>query len=328
MTVNTDTIRKNLLRIKREVNRPIMLMTKANAYGHGLCEVAKATEDIVDMFGVVCFEEGVALKECGVGKDVLVCACEVERLKDAQERGLVLSLHNRYQLDEIVRLTKSGEVASNGWRLHLSVDSGMRRLGFCESEIDDVLSTLKENDIKIEGVFSHLRDASLSQVDCFDRMANKAKLCYPNATRHLASSHSLSVERLRYDMVRVGLYAYENAMTVSSVVLSTRRAKRGDIISYGDSKVSKDTNIATIFGGYADGMFGTKKVWIDGNVCPVVGNICMDMFMVDCGEFMPKVGDKVLIFDGKRATSVANDRNCILYKLYTDIGGRVQRIYV
>lgn len=305
-----------------------MLMTKANAYGHGLCEVAHATEDIVDMFGVVCFEESVALKNSGIGKDIMLCACEVERLKEAQEMGIVLSLNNRYQLDEIVRLTKSGEVKNKDWRLHLCVDSGMRRLGFCESEIDDVLSTLKENDINIEGVFSHLRDSSLSQVDCFDSMANMVRMLYQNATRHLASSHSLSVERLRYDMVRVGLYAYENAMTVSSVVMSTRRAKRGDIISYGDSRVVKDANIATIFGGYADGLFGTKKVWIDGRVCPVIGNICMDMFMVDCGEFMPKVGDKVLIFDGKHAVDVANDRNCILYKLYTDIGGRVQRIYV
>lgn len=303
-------------------------MVKADAYGHGLVEVAKATQDIVDMFGVVCAEEGITLKESGIEKDVLVCACEVERLKEVHSRGLIISLQCRRQLDEIVRLTKEGAVDKNSWRLHMSVDSGMRRFGFCEDEVADVLATLKDTGINIEGVFSHLRGCDISQAECFDRMANEVRKAYPNAIRHLASSHSLAIEDMRYDMVRVGLSAYENAMTVHSQVLSTRQAKRGDIVSYGNCRVQKDTNIATIFGGYADGMYGTKKVWIDDRVCPVIGDICMDVFMVDCGEFMPKVGDKVLFFDCKRANEVAEDRNCILYKLYTDMKGRTERIYV
>lgn len=303
-------------------------MVKADAYGHGLVEVAKATQDIVEMFGVVCIEEGIALKESGIENDVLVCACEVERLKEAWECGLIISLQCRRQLDEIVRLTNEGAVNQDSWRLHLKVDSGMRRFGFCEEEVADVLATLKGNGINVEGVFSHLRGCHISQAQCFDRMAIEVRKFYPNAIRHLASSHSLAIEDMRYDMVRVGLSAYENAMTVCSQVLSTRRAKRGEIVSYGNCRAQKDTNIATVFGGYADGMFGTKKVWIDGRACPVIGDICMDVFMVDCGEFMPKVGDKVLIFDGKRANEVANDRKCILYKLYTDMKGRTKRIYV
>lgn len=305
-----------------------MLMLKANAYGHGAAEVAKATCDIADSFGVVCVEEGIVLRNIGIKNDILVCACACDEIQKAVEFGLTVSLHEKAQAERLIDLVNLGLINARDLKLHLKTDSGMHRLGFCENEIDGVLSALRENGIQLEGVFSHLRELSFEQKERFERMANKVRAVYPNAVRHLASSHSLTAEEMRYDMVRVGLFAYERAMSVRSQVISARHIDAGEFVSYGNYISDRPMNLVTVFGGYADGMAGTKRVWIEGRECPVVGNVCMDMFVADCGECLPETGQEVLICDGGHIAEVASDRNTIDYCIYTAFNGRAERIYI
>lgn len=327
MCVDLGRIRRNLIEIKQKLCCPLTLMLKADAYGHGMCEVATATQDIVDCFGVVCIEEAFALRERGVEKDILVCACSPDEIAQCIRLGCILSLHSFSQLDALVGLIESGKVLPSDVRLHLKIDSGMRRLGFCNEDACEVLNTLVGKNINLEGVFSHLRDTSTEQRNVFEKVSNKVRSVYGNCVRHLASSHSLDLEQMRFDAVRVGLFAYRGAMRITSKVIATRRAYKGDFVSYGNYRLENDTNLATVFGGYADGLANTKRVWIASHECRVVGNVCMDMFVVDCGEFMPNVGDRVLIIDSKTVNSVANDRGVSEYEVYTAIGRRVERRY-
>ena len=142
--VDTERIRDNLAQIKKQVGRKVLLMVKADAYGHGLLRVAKATCDVVDAFGVATVEEARVLRENGVGKDVLVCIVAPDELEYACKLGAIVSLHCYAQLDKLVELAKNGRIDCSKMRLHLKVDSGMHRFGFDARDIKRVCETLIE----------------------------------------------------------------------------------------------------------------------------------------------------------------------------------------
>lgn len=306
-----------------------MLMVKADAYGHGLKEVACAVEDRVDAFGVATLEEGEELRRAGVQKDILVLTCAPDEIKRAIDSKLCIGLGNIEQLSELARLIVSKIVSARDVKLHLALDSGMHRLGFGEKEIDEVLSDLSSLGLNVCGAYSHLRVRSYKQVYAFERMCARISEVYPNIIRHLASSHSMHSSRLRYDMVRVGLSAYEGAMSVRSVVLSSRRVEKGEFVSYGDYKLEEVTNTAVVFGGYADGASreNPSAVYIRGKECKVLGNVCMDMCIVDCGDFLPEVGEEVVFTDDSLIEEIAKQRNSIDYTVMTCWRGRIERIY-
>ncbi len=326
LVIALDVIKQNLLKIKSRVNLPIMLMLKANAYGFSSVRVAHATQNIVNAFGVVSAEEGTELRENGIDKDILVCACASYELPIAVENNLIISLHNISQLYALLGYIEHGEIDASRVRVHLKVDSGMCRLGF--KDVEEPLKLLTQYNINVEGVFSHLRDGTISQKPTFEQLSSMVINKYPNAIRHIASSHSLYDKRLQYDLVRVGIRAYSGAMSLHSQIIDIHRVEKGDMVGYGANLIDKDTNIATVFGGYADGLFGSKRVWIDGRECNVVGNICMDTFMVDVKDMKCHVGQDVLIFDDNTKDIVSKDREIIEYMLYTSTYGRVQRCYL
>lgn len=327
--INLDVIRQNIRNVRAQTNVKLLLMVKADAYGHGLTEVARAVEDEVDAFGVATVDEGVRLKDCGISRDVLTLIWAVDELETAISHGLVLSLSNVVQLTRIEELIESGKAKSQDTRLHIALDSGMHRLGFCDGELDGVLSRLKSIGVQIEGAYSHLRVRSLRQISAFDRMCEVVRKYYPNAVRHLAASHSIACKRLHYDMVRVGFSAYHGAMRVVSEVVASRRVSKGEFVSYGNFKLERDTNTAVIFGGYADGVCRERpsEVYIRGRRCRVLGRVCMDMCIVDCGECLPRIGEEVILVDGANILDVAKRRKTIEYTVMTCWHGRVERIY-
>lgn len=306
-----------------------MLMLKAGAYGHGLCETALATQDIVDAFGVATVEEGLSLKAVGIEKDIFTLICSAEEIYPAIKQGLVISLSNFVQLSRIEGLLESGKLLASEVRLHIALDSGMHRLGFLNEQLDELLYRLKKCGVQIEGVYSHLRVRSYRQIYSFESMCVKVREAYPNATRHLASSHSLASPRLRYDMVRVGISAYEGAMTVASEVVAARCVHKGEFVSYGSYKLKKDTNTAVVFGGYADGVYRERpsSVYIRGKKCKILGNVCMDMSVVDCGDFLPEIGEKVVLAAPEYISDIAKERKSIEYTVMTCWHGRVEKIY-
>ncbi len=327
--INLGVIRQNIRHVRAQTNVKLLLMVKADAYGHGLSEVALAVEDYVDAYGVATVDEGVRLKDCGVLRDVLTLIWSVDELEPAVEKGLVLALSNEIQLARIEELIESGKAKPQDIRLHIALDSGMHRLGFCDGELDGVLSRLKIIGVQVEGAYSHLRVRSTKQISAFDRMCKVVRKYYPNATRHLAASHSIACKRLHYDMVRVGISAYNGAMRVVSEVVAARRVSKDEFVSYGNFKLDKDTNTAVIFGGYADGVCRERPsdVYIRGRRCRVLGRVCMDMCIVDCGEYLPSIGEEVTLVDGASILDVAKQRKSIEYTVMTCWHGRVERIY-
>lgn len=328
--IDLKRIEKNVLATRRLVGVPIMLMVKADAYGHGLVKVAKRAENVVDAFGVETLEEGVKLRSAGIKNEILVLAlCENEIFR-AYKLDLTIGLHNREQFAKIVSLIDSNRINPAKLKTHIKVDSGMHRLGFCLDELQIVLQKAKALGINVAGIYSHLRDETESQKSTFDRFVEVAKGYYPDIKAHLASSHSLFNPNLRYDGVRLGINAYNGAMSAYSQVVESRRLQAGERVSYGDFVLQKATNTAVIFGGYADSIAreNPSSVRIRGKKCAVIGNVCMDCFVVDTGDLEAKVGERVLLFDSDTASEVASERNTIEYCLMTSQKGRIQRAYL
>ena len=328
--IDLKRIEKNVLATRRLVGVPIMLMVKADAYGHGLVKVAKRAENVVDAFGVETLEEGVKLRSAGIKSEILVLAlCENEIFR-AYKLDLTIGLHNREQFAKIVSLIDSNRINPAKLKTHIKVDSGMHRLGFCLDELQIVLQKAKALGINVAGIYSHLRDETESQKSTFDRFVEVAKGYYPDIKAHLASSHSLFNPNLRYDGVRLGINAYNGAMSAYSQVVESRRLQAGERVSYGDFVLQKATNTAVIFGGYADSIAreNPSSVRIRGKKCAVIGNVCMDCFVVDTGDLEAKVGERVLLFDSDTASEVASERNTIEYCLMTSQKGRIMRVYL
>lgn len=328
--IDLKRIEQNVIATKRLVGVPVMIMVKADAYGHGLVRVAKRVENLVSAFGVETLEEGLKLRRAGIKRDVLVLALCKNEIYRAYRQDLTIGLHNREQFAKIVSLIDSNRINPAKLKTHVKVDSGMHRLGFCLDELQAVLQKAKSLGINVSGIYSHLRDETESQKSTFDRFVEIAKGYYPEIKAHLASSHSLFNPNLRYDGVRLGINAYEGAMSAYSQVVESRRLQAGERVSYGDFALQKATNTAVVFGGYADSIAreNPSSVWIRGKKCAVIGNVCMDCFVVDTGDLAAKVGEKVLLFDGDKASEVASERNTIEYCLMTSQKGRIKRVYL
>ncbi len=294
-------------------------MVKANAYGHGIADVAKATQNVVDAFGVATVEEAKKLRDVGITRDILVLTVLPDEIIETYALEAILSLHCESQLSALLYLARIGFIEPCQMRLHLKVDSGMHRFGFEKDKLDEVCFLLKEYGFAVEGVFSHLRDGTSAQKALFDECADIVKKFYPQVISHLASSHSMHDEDLRYDMVRAGICAYSGAMSVFSQVVETRRLKAGDIVGYGGEPLKKDTNVAYIFGGYADGICreNPSGVRINGRYCKAVGIACMDVFAVDTGEYEAQIGEEAVLLDGETALQAANERKTVEYCVYT-----------
>ena len=328
--IDLKRIEKNVLATRRLVGVPIMLMVKADAYGHGLVKVAKRAENVVDAFGVETLEEGVKLRSAGIKSEILVLALCENEIYRAYRQDLTIGLHNREQFAKIVSLIDANRINPAQLKTHIKVDSGMHRLGFCLDELQIVLQKAKALGINVAGIYSHLRDETESQKSTFDRFVEVAKGYYPDIKAHLASSHSLFNPNLRYDGVRLGINAYNGAMSAYSQVVESRRLQAGERVSYGDFVLQKATNTAVVFGGYADSIAreNPSSVRIRGKKCAVIGNVCMDCFVVDTGDLEAKVGERVLLFDSDTASEVASERNTIEYCLMTSQKGRIQRVYL
>lgn len=320
-----------------------MLMVKADAYGLGIEEVATFIEDDVDAFGVVSIDEGIALRRSGIKKHILLCACACDEIKCAIDNNLTIAVHSFEQIDALEKLIKDGVICSKNVRLHIKVDSVMHRLGFAPCEVANVVKRLKKirlecrklsrfegkTSLDVVGIYTHLRDETFDEKVRFDKCVQEVKSVFENAVCHVASSHSLWNKDLRYDGVRLGISAYKGCMRVASQVIETRRVRKGEKISYGNFTLESDTNTAVVFGGYADGIAreNPSSVYIRSKECKVLGNVCMDTFIVDTGDFIANIGETVVLFDEQISPDVVNERNTIEYTLFTCWKGRIERVY-
>ena len=234
----------------------------------------------------------------------------------------------------------------------------MSRLGFDPDDLDELISILKDNShIVVESVFSHLSSADITEHNKFThnqagsfKKATKyiESRIQKNFLRHIANSAAIiKYPEYHFDMVRlgIGLYGFDasglineklrSIGTLKTEVSQIKKLKKGDSVGYGRREViEKDSTIATIAIGYADGFFRsfgnkTASVWINGCMAPVIGNVCMDMTMIDITDIEAKEGDQVIIFgDEQPLKLLADSIHTIPYEILTNISERVKRIYI
>ena len=349
--VDLGAIRHNLIKIKEHVQKKLLVVIKANAYGHGALKVAKATDDIADYFAVATIEEAIALREADIKNPILILGyVSPEYFAELVKYDIEQTL---FDYESAVLLAKAGGKA------HIAVDTGMGRIGFVPNE--ESVETIKKiyalEGIKIEGIFTHFatadeRDKSFSreQYECFTDFVKKLEdegVHIP--VKHVANSATIvDMPEMGLDLVRCGIITYglkpscdvgdidiKRALKLKTHVVYVKKVPKGTSISYGRTYVTdKERVIATIPVGYADGypraLSNCGRVTINGCYAPIVGRVCMDQFMVDVTDIPNvKVGDNVgLIDDMIPCEEIAELEGTINYETVCKISDRVPRVYI
>ncbi|MGL4362741.1 MAG: alanine racemase [Cellulosilyticaceae bacterium] len=366
LEVYTDAIRHNYKEIRKIIPKEteIMAIVKADGYGHGAREVSKILQKLgADRFAVAIAKEGVELREEGIVKPILVLgytpAADIPYIIRYNLTQTVFSYEMaEYISQEAVKLGESVNV-------HIKVDTGMGRIGFLANpeSIEDVKRIMKLPFINVEGIFTHFatsdeQDQSYTkeQWSIFSGFLNELQEVGVNipivhaansgATMHHAYTH--------LDVIRPGIIMYgyypsnylhgkklnlKPAMTLKTQVVHIKELPIGQYISYGKNFcTSNKTKVATIPIGYADGysrrLSNKGRVLIRGEYAQVIGNICMDQFIVDISHIEDvKVGDEVVIFGRQGNKTIAIEElayltDTINYEIMCMIGKRVPRVYI
>ncbi len=363
--VNLDALTNNLNFYRNKIGSgtKIMVMVKAFAYGSGSAEVASLLEyHRVDYLGVAYTDEGVVLRQNGIKLPIMVLNPQPESFAKLIEYNLEPEIYSFKVFEEYLTYIKQnspfGQSAELDGNIHLKLDTGMHRLGFEAQDIEQLIELLKQNPkIKIASIFSHLVGAdesehnafSKTQIERFKQMSQQIinELDGQKPLRHICNSAGIiRFPEAKFEMVRLGIGLYgleatnseqkelQTVGTLKTVISQIKYLKAGETVGYSRKGVlEKDSKIATIAIGYADGFDrgfskGVGKVLVNGVVCPVVGNVCMDMTMIDVSETDCKEGDEVVIF-GKDLSikELATSIGTITYEILTGVSERVKRVF-
>ncbi len=300
-------------------------MVKADAYNHGLERVAAYTESCVDRFGVATAEEGARLRMTGVKIPISVFTYTPRDARLTADYSLTPVIHSFDTLASLGAECKEADI---------KIDSGMHRLGFSTAkECERLCGLLAAKGIRPRSVCTHFRSADSIAEQC-SRFAETARPLlerYPDTVRHCSASDGI-LKGAFFDGVRVGRLAYEGAMSVRSTVIDTHRVKRGECAGYDGAFVAEeDTVVATVFGGYYDGImrsYSGADVIVNGDRRHIVGRICMDMFLVDLKDTRATLGDEVIIIDPSTIASYCKAAGTSVYEITTSVKGRAQRRYI
>lgn len=363
LIIDLDAIAANFHTMKnRAGGAKVMAVVKANAYGHGMVEVAlKLEQEKVDFFGVADVDEALELREFGIETPILAWLHDPEdRFVEALDNAIDLSVANQEQLQRIADAARLTDLKA---RLHLKVDTGLSRNGSTMAEWPPLLLATKDlvdqGLVEVIGVFSHLSSTGPSedraQIEKFDLAVQQVRDAGIDfELRHLtASDGSLSYPDAHYDMVRIGValyglspfadhhsaeYGLRPAMTAVAKVTQVKRVEAGTGISYGYlARAESETTLALVPVGYFEGLprnaTGGHEVSINGKRYKIEARIAMDQFVVNVGDDEVSPGDEVVIFgDPASGVSSADDlaRVCdtINYEIVTRMGGRFKRHYL
>jgi len=331
----------------------IMAMVKAFSYGLGTYDVAKLLEENkVDYLGVANIYEGVELRKSGIKLPIMVMKPEIESFNLAVENNLTPAIFSIYALKNLIRSLKNEPLA-----ISLKIDSGMHRLGFDDQEIPELISILKEHsNLKIESVFSHL--AATDEIE-HDNFTNQQILVFKNIAESISNQFDYYIDKhilnsngiirfnnAQFDMVRLGIGLYgvcsepnsQNqllpASSLKSKIAQIKQIKKGESVGYNRmGKASDNMTIATIPVGYADGLSrtlgnGNWNMLINGKKAPIVGNVCMDMVMINITDINCVEGDEVYVFSkANPITEMAKVIGTIPYEILTSYSPRVKRVF-
>ena len=359
--INKNNIRFNFRRIKvLAPNSKVMAIVKANAYGHGIDEVAKVLyEENVDMFGVAFVDEAVRIRELGIKTPILVF------FPSNDEESELICKHNLQVVASSYRtleaLSKVAVKHNVRIKAHLFIETGMNREGISHLRAPEFMKKCSNlENIDINGVCTHFATApnniefAQKQLDIFLKTLNNLKQDgYKFEYVHASNSAGIvNLPQAHFNIVRPGmsLYGYppekhllsklqvRPVMTLKTNVFLTHRIKKGDSVGYSQLYVAdKDTTIATLPIGYGDGyprtLTGKGECLINGKRYDIVGSVCMDACMVDVGDDDVKLGDEVILIGNQgsetiTAFDIAEKIGSIPYEITTAISARVPRTYM
>jgi alanine racemase len=360
LEVNLDAMVSNF-NFYRSFLRPetgIVAMVKASGYGAGSYELAKTLQSRGAAYlAVAVLDEGIDLRKAGITMPIMVLNPKVLNYRLLFANNLEPEIFSFDILNEIIAEARKYGVKQ--YPVHIKLDTGMHRLGFDEDELDRVIDIIRRQDnIRVCSVFSHLATADCLDLDdytegqlkLFDRASQKIVDAFPyRIKRHILNTAGIvRYPQYQYDMVRLGIGLYgvpvlnngteaplRQVSTLRTVIISLKEREATDTIGYGRrGKLSRKSLIATIPIGYADGINrhmgrGNVSFLVNGVHCPTVGNICMDICMIDVTDVPDvKIGDSVIIFGEENPVGVlAEALDTIPYELLTAVSPRVRRVY-
>jgi len=359
--IHLDRLEKNIANIRQHAgNRKLMCVVKANGYGHGANEIAKAISDEPNiMFAVFAFEEAIELREHGINNDIFIFSrLQPHFIPKAVELSLTVNASAMADLKSLIHFQHDTGLCP---KFHIKFDTGMTRLGFDIDDQNAVFSFIKENELKPGGIYSHFATADEGDLSYAESQLSQFNSAVINAKNfgiefneiHFSNSGAiLNLPESYFNLIRVGMLMYgvapsdevpmnvnvEPVMSFCGPIVNVRRVKAGTQVSYGGVYTTeKDTTIAVVQTGFADGFprpwYENGFVSYKGQKYKIAGRVCMDQLMVDFGEGKPIEGDDVLFFGKKDGNeipveTIADNINSTSYVLLTAIQGRTQRFVI
>ena len=333
----------------------MVCMIKADAYGAGAVEIAKTLQDHrVDYLAVAVADEGVTLRKAGITANIMIMNPEMTAFKTMFDYELEPEVYSFRLLDALIRAARKEGIT--GWPVHIKLDTGMHRLGFDPiNDIDELIDRLKhQNAIIPRSVFSHFvgsdsdgfDEFSARQFALFDEGSKKLQAAFTHKIlRHMDNSAGIEhFPERQMDMCRLGLGLYgvdprdnriiNTVSTLKTTILQMRHVPAGDTVGYSrKGKIDCDSVIAAIPIGYADGLnrhLGNRRCYclVNGQKAEYVGNICMDVAMIDVTGIDCHEGDMVEIFgEHLPVTTLSDIIDTIPYEVLTGVSNRVKRVY-
>jgi len=330
-------------------------MIKAEAYGAGAIEVAKTLqENNVDYLAVAVADEGAELRKAGITADIIVMNPEMTAFRTIFDNNLQPEVYSFRLLRAMIQAAQREGIT--GWPIHIKLDTGMHRLGFHPiADMEQLTRELtQQNAVTPRSVFSHFvgsdedrfNDFSQQQYDLFCKGADALQQAFPHhILRHICNTAGIEhFPERHHDMVRLGLGLYginpytsqiiHNVSTLRTTILQIHDIPAGDTVGYSRrTTLNRDSRIAAIPIGYADGLdrrLGNRNAYclVNGQQAQYVGNICMDVAMIDVTDIDCHEGDSVEIFGDNLPVTILSDKlGTIPYEILTSISPRVRRIY-
>lgn len=355
--INLDALSNNLnyYRNKLDAKTKIMVMVKSFAYGAGSLEVANLLQfHRVDYLCVAYIDEGVALRKAGILLPIMVLNISTDDFYILTQFKLEPVVYSIKILEELVEYLKSKNLLMS---VHLELETGMNRLGIAENELNEVVTIiLKSDKLSISSVFSHLAGADEAHFEDYTQtqfgkllkscVILENKLKYKFLKHILNSAGIVRYPEMQLDMVRLGIGLYgveangleqkylQNVGTLKTIITQIKKVRKGESIGYSRKGVAlDDLTIGIMAIGYGDGYSrgfsnGVGKVLVNNVLVPVIGNVCMDMTMIDLSKVKAKEGDEVIVF-GKNIdiNEMAKSIQTIPYEIFTSVSERVKRVF-